>query len=267
MTLACAQQNVATQVKVVNVQTDTLSVMSQKMNRELKTVVVLPNQYFHNPTDSFPTVYVLHGAYGSYRDWPTKKNLEQIATQYGMVIVCPDGQDSWYFDSPIDPKMQFETFISKELVAYIDSHYRTFHSPKMRAITGLSMGGHGALWNAFRHPDVFGNCGSMSGGVDISKFPDKWKIDQRLGKYESHKSVWATHTVVSLVPALKPVQNIIIDDGYSDFFYEVNCNLHKALLDAKIPHDFIIRPGAHKWDYWCNAIDYQMFFFSKAFTK
>lgn len=265
--LGHAQQRIASQVVTVNTQTDTLSVMSQKMSRDIKAVVTLPNQYFHNTTDSFPTVYVLHGAYGSYRDWPTKKNMEQIATQYGMVIVCPDGQDSWYFDSPIDPKMQFETFISKELVAYIDSHYRTFRSPKMRAITGLSMGGHGALWNAFRHPDVFGSCGSMSGGVDISKFPDKWKIDKRLGKYENSKEVWATHTVVSLVPALKPGQNIIIDDGYSDFFYEVNCNLHKALLEAKIPHDFIIRPGAHNWTYWTNAIDYQMLFFSNAFTK
>ena len=64
MTLACAQQNVATQVKVVNVQTDTVEVMSQKMNRGIKAVVVLPNQHFDNPTDSFPTVYVLHGAWG-----------------------------------------------------------------------------------------------------------------------------------------------------------------------------------------------------------
>lgn len=267
MTLACAQQNVATQVKVVNVQTDTVEVMSQKMNRGIKAVVVLPNQYFDNPTDSFPTVYVLHGAWGSYRDWPTKKNMEAIATKYGVVIVCPDGQDSWYFDSPIDPKFQFETFISKELVEYVDSHYRTFRSPKMRAITGLSMGGHGALWNAFRHPDVFGSCGSMSGGVDITKFPNKWKIDLRIGKYETNKQVWAEHAVINLVPTLKAGQNIIIDDGYSDFFYEVNCNLHKALLDAKIPHDFTIRPGAHTWEYWTNAIDYQMLFFAKAFAK
>ncbi|MDY5205072.1 MAG: esterase family protein, partial [Sodaliphilus sp.] len=50
-------------------------------------------------------------------------------------------------------------------------------------------------------------------------------------------------------------------------FYEVNCNLHKALLDAKIPHDFTIRPGAHTWEYWTNAIDYQMLFFAKAFAK
>lgn len=265
--VACAQQNITSSVTTPKVQTDTVKVMSKKMNREIKAVVVLPNQHFDNPTDSFPTVYVLHGAWGSYQDWPTKKSLEPIATKYGVVIVCPDGQDSWYFDSPIDPTMQFETFISKELVDYVDSHYRTFRNPKMRAITGLSMGGHGALWNGFRHPDVFGNCGSMSGGVDITKFPNKWKIDLRLGKFETNQQVWAEHTVISLVPTLKAGQNIIIDDGSSDFFYEVNCNLHKALLDAKIPHDFTIRPGGHTWDYWTNSLDYHMLFFSKAFSK
>lgn len=107
----------------------------------------------------------------------------------------------------------------------------------------------------------------MSGGVDITKFPNKWKIDLRIGKYETNKQAWAEHAVINLVPTLKAGQNIIIDDGYSDFFYEVNCNLHKALLDAKIPHDFTIRPGAHTWEYWTNAIDYQMLFFAKAFAK
>ena len=265
--IAVAQTNVTTDVVTVNLQTDTVKVMSQKMNREIKAVVVLPHQYFDNPTDSFPSVYVLHGASGDYSNWPKKKNLEQVATQYGVVMICPDGQDSWYFDSPIDPKMQFETFISRELVAYVDSHYRTFRSAKMRAITGLSMGGHGALWNAFRHPDVWGSCGSMSGGVDITKFTDRWHIKARLGNYEDNPERWHQHAVVNLVPSILPGQNIIIDDGADDFFYQVNCNLHEALLKAKIPHDFTIRPGAHSWKYWINALDYHMLFFSKAFSK
>ena len=265
--IAVAQTNVTTDVVTVNLQTDTVKVMSQKMNREIKAVVVLPHQYFDNPTDSFPSVYVLHGASGDYSNWPKKKNLEQVATQYGVVMICPDGQDSWYFDSPIDPKMQFETFISRELVAYVDSHYRTFRSTKMRAITGLSMGGHGALWNAFRHPDVWGSCGSMSGGVDITKFTDRWHIKARLGNYEDNPERWHQHAVVNLVPSIQPGQNIIIDDGADDFFYQVNCNLHEALLKAKIPHDFTIRPGAHSWKYWINALDYHMLFFSKAFSK
>lgn len=248
-------------------QGDTIEVKSAKMNRNIKCTVIVPEQYFDIDLqdEQYPVIYLLHGAWGSYRDWPTKANLDDLASDYSVIIVCPDGQDSWYLDSPIDPSFQFETFISKELVKYIDSNYRTLRSPGYRAITGLSMGGHGALWVGLQHPEVFGSCGSMSGGVDITKFPNKWKIDQRLGKYEDNKQAWADHAVINIVDKIKPGQNIIIDDGSEDFFYEVNLNLHKALLDRKIKHDFTIRPGGHTWDYWVNSLDYHMLFFAKAF--
>ena len=271
--LACswtlqAQDDVLTSVAQDVVQTDTVKVMSAKMGRNIKNVVVVPEQYLMGDQDRrYPVLYLLHGADGCYSDWSKKANLEELATKHGIIIVCPDGQDSWYFDSPIDPKMQFETYVSKELVAYVDEHYRTIANSLMRAVTGLSMGGHGGLWLGFRHPDVFHSCGSMSGGVDITKFPNRWKLDRRLGKYETNKKRWADHAVINLVPTLKPGQNIIIDDGYSDFFYQVNLNLHQALLTQKIPHDFIIRPGKHSWNYWVNSLDYQMLFFEKAFQK
>ena len=234
----------------------------------VNNTVTLPKSYLaQTDTAHYPVVYLLHGFGDDHTEWAKKADLKAAADKYAVIIVCPDGKTSWYFDSPFNSKMRYETYISKDLVQFIDKHYRTRATRAGRAITGLSMGGHGALWNAFRHPDVFGSCGSMSGGVDITKFPNKWKIDQRIGKYETNKQAWAEHAVINLVPTLKAGQNIIIDDGYSDFFYEVNCNLHKALLDAKIPHDFTIRPGAHTWEYWTNAIDYQMLFFAKAFAK
>lgn len=250
-------------------QADTVQVMSAKMGRAITTVVIVPEQYYDPDLQEelFPVLYLLHGAWGQYNNWPNKADLDDLASNYSMIIVCPDGQDSWYFDSPIDPKFQFETFISKELVDYVDHHYRSFRSKDMRAITGLSMGGHGALWNGFRHPDVFGSVGSMSGGVDITKFPDKWKIDKRLGPWASNQQRWADHSVINLVDRIKPGQHIIIDDGYDDIFYEVNLKLHEALMKKKIPHDFIVRPGDHTWDYWVNSLDYHVLFFSKAFEE
>ena len=250
-------------------QTEVVAVKSQKMGRDINATVVVPAQYFDPDLqeEQFPVVYLLHGADGSYRDWPTKADLDDLSSEYGVIIVCPDGQDSWYFDSPIDPKMQFETFITQELVAFIDSHYRTLPERKFRAITGLSMGGHGALWCAWRHTDVYGACGAMSGGVDISQFPDKWNIHKRLGAYDTNKQRWIEHSVVSLVPTLKSgAQAIIIDDGAEDFFYKVNCQLHDALLKHKIGHDFTIRPGNHSWTYWINSLDYHMLFFAKYFS-
>ncbi|MBQ9555391.1 MAG: esterase family protein [Muribaculaceae bacterium] len=258
-------------------QVDTIEVMSQAMGRIIKNVVVVPNDYHSYANEiaddiKYPVLYLLHGAYGSYRDWPHKADLQSLASQYQVIIVCPDGQDSWYFDSPVDPKMQFETYISKELVAYIDSHYRTHANRYMRAITGLSMGGHGALFLAFRHPDVFWSCGSMSGCMDITQHPKSWHIKDRLGDYESDKQRWSQHAVCNQVDQLKastlePAQNITFDDGLNDIFIKNNIALHEQLVEKGIDHDFTVRPGRHSWDYWVNSLDYHLLFFHKAFTR
>jgi S-formylglutathione hydrolase FrmB len=255
-------------------QADTVEVMSQAMGRNIKNVVIKPTEYANADLQEkqYPVLYLLHGAFGCYSDWSEKANLDSLANCYHVIIVCPDGQDSWYFDSPIDPKMQFETYVSKELVEYIDSHYRTLANRYMRAITGLSMGGHGALFLAFRHPDVFWSCGSMSGNMDITKFPDKWHIKDRLGEYADNEQRWRDHAVCNLVDQVKactlqPAQNIIIDDGLNDIFIKNNIAMHEQLVEKGIDHDFTVRPGRHSWDYWVNSLDYHMMFFDKAFER
>ncbi len=249
-------------------QGDTVVIHSASMKRDIKCAVVTPRQYSFDAVTRWPVVYLLHGADGCYADWPRKANLDSLTNRYGVIIVCPDGQDSWYYDSPIDPKMQFETHVGSEVVNYIDAHYRTIATREGRAITGLSMGGHGALWIGWRHPDVFGATGSMSGGVNITRFPDRWLIQQRLGKYKEYPERWAAHAVVSLVPTLQPGrQAITIDDGDKDFFLEVNNELHDKLLQAGIPHDYTIRPGGHTWVYWVNSLDYHLLFFKKYFDS
>ena len=252
---------------------DTIEVMSQAMNRIIKNVVVKPQQYFADVEDNrYPVLYLLHGADGCYSDWIKKADLQSLANEYKVIIVCPDGQDSWYFDSPIDPRMQFETYVSKELVTYIDSLYRTHANRYMRAITGLSMGGHGALFLAFRHPDVFWSCGSMSGNMDITQFTDRWHIRARLGDYENNPQRWHDHAVCNQLDRvkaspLKPAQNILIDDGLNDIFIKNNIALHDKMVEMGIDHDFTVRPGRHSWSYWVNSLDYHMMFFSKAFAR
>ncbi|MBO5276894.1 MAG: esterase family protein, partial [Alistipes sp.] len=60
---------------------------------------------------------------------------------------------------------------------------------------------------------------------------------------------------------------LIIDCGSEDFFFKVNCEFHDKLMEAKIPHDFYVRPGVHNWDYWRNSIQYQVLFFSNYFKS
>ena len=74
-----------------------------------------------------------------------KPELPKIADEKGIIFVCPDGKNSWYWDSPKNQAYRYETFVASELVKYTDKNYATIPEKKGRAITGLSMGGHGAF--------------------------------------------------------------------------------------------------------------------------
>ena len=246
---------------------DTIQTFSPSMKKNIKSVIITPDNY--SSAKEFPVVYLLHGYSGNHLDWINKaKGFEKAADQYGIIIVCPDGGfGSWYWDSPVDPTSKYETFVSDELVKSVDSKYKTIKNRKGRAITGLSMGGHGALYLAFRHQDVYGAAGSMSGGVDIRPFPNNWDMSKRLGTYAEQPERWEKNTVINMLNLLSPNSlAIIIDCGSEDFFYKVNENLHQQLLYRNIPHDFITRPGGHTWPYWTIAIKFQLLFMSNYFN-
>ncbi|GGA90956.1 alpha/beta hydrolase [Puia dinghuensis] len=246
---------------------DTILVHSMAMNKDIKCVIITPANK-PAPGTHWPVVYLLHGYSGNYAQWiQTAPQLSREATEYGILFVCPDGgYDSWYFDSPIDPSIRYETFITHELIPYIDHQYPTFGDKTHRAITGLSMGGHGALYLAIRHRDLFGAAGATSGGVDFRPFPNNWGIKKDLGDYDTHQAGWEAHTVIHAVDDLHNGElKIIFDCGIDDFFLAVNRALHQKLVEQKINHDYIERPGGHDGAYWRNSIDYQVLFFNKYF--
>lgn len=247
---------------------DTISVYSKKMETNVKNVLILPDKYDSKSLKMYPVVYLLHGYSGNYATWLTgvKKNLPELATKYQCIIVCPDGKNSWYFDSPINPESQYDSYVSDELVSYIDTHYKTISSAEGRAISGLSMGGHGALWLTIRHPNIFGAAGSMSGGVDFRPFPKNWEISKAIGNYQDNNDLWSSLTVIENIQKLKDKDiPLIVDCGQGDFFLVVNEKLHQKLLDLKIPHTYMTSPGEHNSKYWSNSIDYHMKFFSDFF--
>jgi S-formylglutathione hydrolase FrmB len=250
------------------IKVDTVRTFSKAMQKEIPAIIVTPDGYSKNKR--YPVVYLLHGYSGDYTNWASEeRGTKYLADTYDVILVMPDGgYSSWYFDSPIDSAYRYETYISRELIEFVDKNYSTIASREGRAITGLSMGGHGALYLAFRHQDVFGAAGSMSGGVDIRPFPNNWHISQRLGTYAENPENWERNTVINLTHLLTPNSlAIIIDCGTGDFFYTVNRALHEKLKYNNIPHDFISRPGVHNWDYWKSAVRYQMLFFSEFFKR
>ena len=247
---------------------DSIWVHSASMNKEIGVITICPDKALKG--EKCPVVYLLHGCTDDRTKWITiKPDLPEIADREGMIFVCPSAnRDSWYWDSPIVPESKYETFVSKELVKYVDSHLATYPVASKRAITGLSMGGHGAMWLAIRHKDVFGAVGSTSGGLDIRPFPEYWNMKKYLGERDENLEVWNNHTVINQLDRLKEGElAIIIDCGVGDFFYAVNKAVHERLLSQKISHDFISRPGGHNDGYWNNSIDYQILFFRKFFNR
>jgi len=246
---------------------DTVSVYSKSMNKHIKAVVILPENY--NLENEFSVVYLLHGHGDNYSGWIKKvPKIKKLADQYNFIIVMPDAEISWYWDSPVNKRLRYETFTSDELIRFMDEKYKTKKDRKARAITGLSMGGQGALFLAFRHQDVFGAAGSMSGGLDIRSFPLNWELKEKLGDFATNKDRWNNYTVINQVYRLTPNSiQLIIDCGVSDFFHQVNKNMHQKLLERNIPHVYIERPGGHSWDVWSDAVEYQFIFFNNYFLK
>lgn len=242
-----------------------IAVRSEAMKKEIPVVVIVPDAAKSGVR--MPVLYLLHGYSGDQETWlNVKPSLPQMADRDSVIVVCPDGENSWYWDSPLDPRSQFETFVSQELVDWVDAHYPTLPCREGRAITGLSMGGHGALWVALRHRERFGAAGATAGGVDIRPFPDSWEMKKQLGPRDENPERWDAHTVIEQVDRLNDGElALIFDCGYGDFFYGVNTALHEKLLERGIGHDFQVRPGKHNAAYWAVALPSQLLFFERYF--
>ncbi|ARK13390.1 alpha/beta hydrolase family protein [Fibrella sp. ES10-3-2-2] len=255
---------------------DTLDVPSAAMKRMLRAAVALPESY-KKTKSNLPVLYLLHGGGGQFSDWlkqtPDKQLVQKLADQYNLIIVMTEGDRlSGYLDSPVQKDNLFETYLTNEVVDKIDNTYRTIRDRKGRVITGLSMGGHGSLYLAARHPDLYCAAGSMSGALDLNA--TNWRITPEfakqiepgftriLGPANSTPDYYAANSVVNMVPQLKASNlKLIIDCGVDDFLIEPNRELHRRLVYSKVDHDYTERPGAHTWDYWQNSLPYHVQFF------
>lgn len=254
-------------VSVYAFEQEDIVVRSNKMNKGVPVTVVTPDGY--DTAQNLPVVYLLHGYSGNNTKWNENGLIGRLSDLYDLIFVCPDGgYDSWYFDSKITPEYQYETFVTSELIDYVDRNYKTIADRKGRAIAGISMGGHGAMYLGIRHQDLYCSMAALSGGVDFRGYPEKWGIAKRLGPKDEYPDEWEQNTVINMIHLLQPgSMNIVIDCGTEDFFYKINCALHKKLLAAKIPHDFYARPGKHNWTYWFNSIKYVVLFFNDRFER
>ena len=256
---------------------DTIEVYSKAMEKMLKAAVTTPSTY--DGSKQFATLYLLHGGSGAFSDWHQKVTepglVNKMAEEYNLIIVTPGvGPHSYYFDSPLMDSVQYETYITTELITHIDKTYRTLAQKESRAITGLSMGGHGAIMLGAKHPEIFIAATSMSGVMNIDT--RLWKVSAEfstlrqsqqkamLGDDLIYNAPFSTYTAVGLVDKMKENRiALLMDCGVDDFLLETNRQMHQMLLENGTPHDYTERPGAHTWEYWTNALPFHLLFVDK----
>ena len=228
-------------------------VLTSKFISKADTVwVFTPANYAANPAKSYPLVYLLHGWSGSYHQWNDIMDCQKYADEYGFIIVCPDGlYDSWYINSPAIKESQYADFFFKDLFPFVTKNYRV--DSKNVFITGLSMGGHGALYLFEQNPELFRSAGSISGVLDLTNSRNDYRISEYLGLKNdaSDEKVLKTYSVVGNSGKIAASgKEIIFSCGVDDPFYKVNNEFRAKCDESKIDATYISNPGAHNYPYW-----------------
>ena len=158
---------------LANGRVETVRFHSKLVNTTLPYNVILPTDYETSKTTRYPVLYLLHGLAGHYSDWITRSNIADYAAAYRMIVVMPEGNDSWYIDSATIPTVKYESYILKELIPDVQQRYRTIEARYGRSIAGLSMGGYGAIKFGLKSPVTFVFAASMSGAFVVPRLTEK----------------------------------------------------------------------------------------------
>lgn len=265
----------------------TLSYESPSVGRTLNCRVILPAGY-ESSGERYPVLYLLHGYSGDFLSW-TKHRAEQAAAEFAMIVVLPDGGNSWYVnwaESAPGEKNAWEDALVKDLIGFVDSRFRTVAGREGRAISGLSMGGFGALSVGLRNPHLFCSVGSSSGAVDFARSygrileekPDaivpernpSEKVNPAIGlaDFDSQEErtprgrIFATveqcaaHDPFALVRAIPAAElpHLAIDCGTEDPFLGHNQEFLRLLIEHQIPFTYAQSRGEHRSAYWAREL-------------
>ena len=259
--------------------TDSLS--SKILGATIKYNVYLPDGFDKSETQ-YPSVYLLHGLYGTYEDWVSKGTMKEVADELmrsgearETVIFMPNAGDpdvsnypNGYFNMP---GWSFEDFFFKEFIPTVEKKYRCVGDKGHRAVMGLSMGGGGSTVYAQRHPDMFSSCYAMSAWLDN-------KNDEVGYKKGSYDKLYLVGQAVRKHSALDYLDNAdeapleklrtvawFFDCGDDDFLLQQSMDLHMKMRARKVHSELRVRNGVHNWEYWHLALRLSLPFASRNF--
>jgi len=256
---ACAQEG-------HKVAVETIQFKSELIGQVLPYNALLPVGYAES-NKRYPVLYLLHGLFGRYDDWVTRTNLAEYAANYDVIIITPEGHDSWYTDSAGAVADKYESYFIRELISNVDAQFRTIKDRRARGVAGLSMGGYGALKFGLKYPEQFTFAGSLSGALDPTTRTEEhpgsaWEILRPsitavFGPRSSQtRQANDLHQIARSIRAseIASLPYLYFDCGLEDSFLATNRELADILLAQKIPHQFRQLPGGHNWAYWDQQV-------------
>ena len=266
---------------------DCSSFSSHILHRDVHYCVMLPSDYEKATNRKYPVLYFLHGLGENEQTllrsggWGLIEDLRQQHKVGDFLMVAPEGWDSFFINSA-DGHDRYSDFFLSEFLPYIETHYRAIRDRKYRGVTGLSMGGYGALRFGFARPELFGSVSAQSAAL-ITESPQELNTDARIasplgrmlgGVFGNPLNVahWQQNNPFDLARKNQiqiRTQAIYINCGQQDEygFADGATRMHKQLLAEGVRHEFHLYPGGHTADYFLSHMGETIEFHWRAFAR
>jgi len=258
------------------------SLPSKILAHSVNYCVILPPSYDTDKARKYPVLYFFHGLGDNEQMFIHTGgfNLVEDLWERGQLgeflIATPNAGASFYINSR-DGKARYEDFLVQEFLPGIETRYRSKPGRANRAVSGVSMGGYGALHLAFRHPQLFSAVSAHSAAI-IDKLPaftaptSSGSIRSRVlgGVFGSppDPAFWDRNSPLTLAASANLAGlKIYFDCGdQDDFSFESGAMaLDKVLTARRIAHESHIYPGRHDWPYFAEHIPTSLQFHSRLF--
>jgi putative tributyrin esterase len=244
---------------------DFITIKSKALRKRADITVFNPSKN-DNSGKSIPLVILLHGVYGSHWAWTMKGKVHETARNLisegkikPMVLVMPSdglfGDGSGYVPHKTE---NYEKWIVEDVISLAKEQITQVDDESPIFISGLSMGGFGALRLGAKYPELFR---AFSGLSSITHFE---QLKQFLSDFESLKNQSLEHDGVIdwMIKNKTTLPPFRFDCGTNDILIEHNRHLHLELENHNIPHIFKENPGEHSWEYWKKHIADTLIFFN-----
>ena len=228
-----------------------LKFRSDALGMQTSVYVLIPEK--REAGTAVKTLYLLHGLSDDNTSWLRRTSVERYAEKYGIAVVMPFGEKSFYTDMKYG--MNFYTFVAKELPEVMHTLFCLSQKREDNYVAGLSMGGYGALKIGLREKGRFAAAAGLSSACDIAARDKKGYFPAVFGdgNVDPKDDLFALATERANDPD-KP--KIYLGVGTEDFLYDENQKF-KAHL-ASLGYDFTYREsaGTHNWEFWDEYIKY-----------